>query len=252
MLQILSLTLILNNKMAKSKKGLGTYSNDGLGNFDIEFSEEDMANLILSIQTNKNKIRIDFTEIISRIDSYLKKYFGAIPNTEDFVIWHFNKQKIKHLGKNKIKVTEEDIFLSCKEYVENLDKIRNGRVADNLKLNYGKKNNDKIVKLLYSKLYPIKIDVSIEEFEQHFDERYNGSQIKWSGTETELVNLFASIKFEDPECLKALSLHFINNKNKKFTAKQLSVSKSKSSDGTKYRGKDFVEEILNEINTIKG
>ena len=238
--------------MEKNKKGLGTYSNDGLGNLDIEFSQEDITNLMLSIQTNENYIRIDYTEIISRIDSYIKKHFGAIPNTEHFVKWYFDKQKIRHLGKNKIKVTEDDIFSACKEYVENLDKIRNGRVAENLKLNYGKSNNDKIVRLLYSKLHPSKIDISLEEFEQHFDESYNGSQIKWVGTETEFVNLFASLKFENIDLLKILSIHFINNKNKKFTPQQLSVSKSKSSDGTKYLGKVFVEEILNEIKSIKG
>lgn len=238
--------------MAKNKKGLGTYSNDGLGNFDIAFSQEDMSNLILSIQNNENNIRIDYTEIISRIDSYLKNHFGAIQNTEDFVKWYFDKQKIRHLAKNKIKVTEDDIFSACKEYVEKLDKIRNGHKAENLKLNYGKINNNKIVKLLHSKLHPSKIDVSIEEFEQHFDESYNGSQIKWVGTETEFVNLFASLKFENTDLLKILSIHFINNKNKKFTPQQLSVSKSKSSDGTKYFGKVFVEEILNEIKSLKG
>lgn len=238
--------------MAKKKKGLGTYSNDGLGNFDITFSQEDIANLILSIQNNENNIRIDYKEIINRIDSYLKKHFGAIQNTEDFVKWFFDKQKIKILAKNKMKVTEDDIFSACKEYVEKLDKIRNGHETENLKLNYGKSNNDKIVKLLYRKLYPHKIDVSIEEFEQHFDESYNGNQIRWIGTETEFVNLFASLKFETTNSLRILSIHFINNKSKKFTHEQLSVSKAKSSNGTNYRGKDFIEKILNEIKSIKG
>lgn len=238
--------------MAKNKKGLGTYSNDGLGNFDNAFSKEDMSNLILSMQNNENNIRIDYTEIISRIDSYLKNHFGAIQNTEDFVKWFFDKQKIRHLAKNKIKVTEDDIFSACKEYVEKLDKIRNGHEVENLKLNYGKSNNDKIIKLLHSKLHPSKIDVSIEEFEQHFNESYNGSQIKWIATETEFVNLFTSLKLQNTNLLRILSIHFINKKNKKFIPEQLSVSKAKTSDGTKYHGKVFVEEILNEIKSIKG
>lgn len=236
----------------KNKKGFGNYSNNGFGNFEIEFSDEEIANLNLKIQKNEDEIRNEFTEIVSRIDSYLKTNFGAIPNTEDFVKWYFNKQKIKYLKKNRLRVTEEDIFIKCKEYLEILDRIRIGSISENLRLNYGEKNNQKIINLLHSKLHPYKIDVNIEEFEQHFDESYNGSLIKWKGTETEFINLFTSLKFENSDLLRILSMHFLNNKNKKFTAQQLSVSKSKTSFGTKYHGKDFVEEMLNEINSIKG
>ncbi len=237
--------------MAKSKRGFGTYSNDGFGNFNPEISDDEIEKLKLKIQKNKGLIRDEFTEIVNRIDFYLKKNFGAIPNTEDFVKWYFDNQKIKNLGRNRLNVTEKDIYLKCEEYVKYLDTIKNGLLAKNLKLNYGIGNNDKIINHLYDKLYPNKIDVTLDEFKQHFDENYNGNQIKWKGTETEFVNLFTSLKFENQDLFKILSIHFLNNKNNKFIANQLSVSKSKSSFTINYKGKDFIEEIVSEINNIK-
>jgi hypothetical protein len=235
--------------MAKSKYGLGTFSNGGLGSIIKGPADAVIEAMQLRIKNDENQIGQNYDEIINRVDEYIKKNIGAFSSKSSFAKWFYDKLKINHTGKNLRKVTEEEIFLNAKEYVEYLDKIRRSSKIGPLRLNYGMKN-DLVIKILFDNLYPEKIDLHLNEFKNHFSKTNFDSLIRWKGTETEFVNLFTSIKFDDNNLFISLSNHFENRQGKKFLPNQLSVSKSKSTEAN-YRGKENIENLLKLIKEIR-
>lgn len=239
------------NKNKKSK--LGTYSNDGLGMglIDIEFSDEQLKEATKILDEDLSEIRRDFMEQLLRLDSFIKSDIGAIPRTEDFILWVFDKKKIDQTGKKLPKITDKEIIDFAKDYTEKLRNYTNYSNSDKfLKLNYGS-NNHEVIKLIYDNLNPEKIETNYSDFEKIFGNYEITNKIRWKGSETEFVNLFTQIKFENLNLYSTLTRYFLNKNNNPFSAKQLSVSKSKSTE-IEYKGKSFVENIISQIkNHIK-
>ncbi|SDF29461.1 hypothetical protein [Epilithonimonas hungarica] len=237
--------------MSKNKKlKLGTYSNDGLGMglADIQFSDEELKAANKIINEDLEKIKMDFTEQLSRLDGFIKNEIGAIPRAEDFVLWFFDKKRIRETGNYLSKITDEEIIDYAREYVEYLNNyiFSSSEKEVFLKLNYGSKNME-IINLLYDNLNPEKIDVNFSDFRNIFSSQEVIKKIRWKGTEVQFVNLFTQIKFENLNIYPLLSMFFLNCKSKSFSPEQLSVSKSKE---TEYRGKSYVENILIKVREI--
>jgi len=237
--------------MDKKKIKLGTYSNEGLGMglANVQFSEEQLIEANKIIQEDLKKLKPDFLEHLHRLEELIKKDIGAIPRTENFILWLFDKKKISQTGKKLPEITDEEIIDFAKEYTENLRNYIHFSNKDTfLKLNYASKNQ-KVIRLLYDNLSPEKIEVDFEDFERIFQNEKVNAKIRWKSTETEFVNLFSQIKFENLNIFEILSKYFLNKKGASFKADQLSVSKSKSTD-VNYRGKAFVESIIFQIKTL--
>jgi len=235
------------NKDTKLK--LGTYSNDGLGLADIQFSDGQLKAANKIINEDLEKIKVDFKEQLSRLDGFIKSKIGAIPRTEDFVLWFFDKKKFKQTGSNLPKISDEEIIDYAKDYVDYLNNYMLSYSEDEvfLRLNYGSKNME-IIKLLYENLNPEKIEIEFSDFKRIFSSQEVIKKIRWKGTEVQFVKLFTQIKFENLNIYPSLSMLFLNCKNKSFSPEQLSVSKSKE---TEYRDKSFIENILTKVREIE-
>ncbi|WP_343664591.1 hypothetical protein [Chryseobacterium mucoviscidosis] len=217
--------------------------------FAFEMANNDVLDELRElIQRDKEFLFKDTDEQLSRIGDYLKLKYGALFRVEDFVNWFYGKLKLKQQGKNLLKITDDDLIGYGAVYMKILDekftKINN---SDFLKLNYGS-DNEKVIELLYEQLYPKYIEVTKEDFILHFNSA-SSSLITWKGTETQFVNLFTSLKFQNDDLIKDLSKHFRNSKGKLFKPEQLSVSKSKSTY-TDYNGKKTNQKIIDSIKKL--
>ncbi len=205
------------------KLKLGTYSNEKLGSgmSFIEWSEEDLKNAETYITKIHERIGEIFDKEIYRIENVLKEELRIIPKSKDFAIWYFDNLPIKK-QKQAIEITDNDIVKYTKIYLQEFKNIINNSEKGVLKLNYGDKNN-LVIEILYSNLYPEKIDNNRDDFNSHFILGDYKKAIQWKGTETGLVNLFSSLKFENENIHEELSKHFINNNGNYFSPKQISV-----------------------------
>lgn len=109
--------------MAKSKKGFGTYSNDGLGSTIKGLSDEDLAKARNIVNSDLELIKEDIKNQINRLEGYLKLKGYAIPKIEEFTIWYFDKKKIKETGKLIPKITDVQMAEYISEYNESLSAI---------------------------------------------------------------------------------------------------------------------------------
>jgi len=134
--------------MDKKKIKLGTYSNEGLGMglANVQFSEEQLIEANKIIQEDLKKLKPDFLEHLHRLEELIKKDIGAIPRTENFILWLFDKKKISQTGKKLPEITDEEIIDFAKEYTENLRNYIHFSNKDTfLKLNYASKNQKVII-----------------------------------------------------------------------------------------------------------
>ena len=109
--------------MAKSKKGFGTYSNNGLGSTIKGLSDEDLAKARNIVNSDLELIKEDIKNQINRLEGYLKLKGYAIPKIEEFTIWYFDKKKIKETGKLIPKITDVQMAEYISEYNESLSAI---------------------------------------------------------------------------------------------------------------------------------
>ncbi len=225
---------------------------DDLSSMDFTFDIDNsgvLDELREFIQKDKDNISKDADEKLSRIGDFLKQKTGVLFKLEDFVDQFYRKLKLKQQGENMPAIKDEDLIEYALEYQKKLEDVFATKSnKDFLRLNYDS-SNEKVLDLLYDELYPGYVESPKEDFIAHFKNSATSSLLTWKVTETQFVNLFTSLKFQNNDLMKDLSKHFRNSKGKLFNPVQLSVSKSKSTY-TKYKGKDNVERIINSIKKL--
>ena len=109
----------------------------------------------------------------------------------------------------------------------------------------------KIIELLHHELYGLFIDVSLEEFTEHF--KIDGDicgKIKWLGSEPLIVLLFSKLERErlivTHQQYLTIMLHFKNKNGKSFNNKQLAVVEQKTAFA-KTRNESQIDDIVNII-----
>lgn len=221
-----------------------------MGLVNTNFSDEQLKKATEIVNADLEKIKQDFKEQLGRLELFIKEEVGPIPRIDEFVNWFFDKKKFNQTGQSLPEIKDEEIIKYVKEYKERLKTYIHSEENDTfLKLNYGSKNS-KVIEILYTNLNPEKIEVSFSDFEKIFNESSIDKKIRWKATETEFVNLFTQIKFENLNVYTALSQYFLNKNGKSFSPKQLSVSKSKSTE-VEYKGKSFIGEIISQIKNLQ-
>jgi len=180
--------------MSKKISKLGSFSNNGLsmGLSNIEFSENELEKMRKIISEDYKNIEIDLKEQLFRLDIYLKKTFGALFRSEDFIDWFFNKKKINQFGKNLPKIKDEELIQFTEEYINEL-KIKSKKTTNSNEIQDVWRIDISILENLSKYLYKTSFIKNQTDFYTIITNP-NASKINWLKTKTLLIYLFERTK----------------------------------------------------------
>ncbi|MFP9114430.1 hypothetical protein ACLI1A_10845 [Flavobacterium sp. RHBU_3] len=181
--------------MKKKHSKLGTYSNDGLSIGFNGFSDDTLDEMRKIVLEDYENIEIDLQRQLLRLDDYLKKTFGALFRTEDFVKWFFDKKKITQWGSNLPKINDAELITYSRIYINELNELTKDISIQRIKKTsiIWIKDEADLMKLS-NYLYTNSFIETEKDFHTIISDPTFKQRVNWLKTKTLLIYLFERIK----------------------------------------------------------